>query len=121
VRKAREAQEAHLSSFFKAYKAGVKIAMGTDAATPFNHHGRNALELELMVNAGMEPMDALLSTTARAAELMGWEDRMGQVKPGMWADLILVDGNPFLDIKVLQDKNNIKLVVKGGRIEVDRR
>jgi len=121
VRKAREAQEAHLSSFFKAYKAGVKIAMGTDAATPFNHHGRNALELELMVNAGMKPMDALLSTTARAAELMGWEDRMGQVKPGMWADLILVDGNPFLDIKVLQDKNNIKLVVKGGRIEVDRR
>lgn len=121
VEKAREAKQAHLDSFLKAYKAGVKIAMGTDAATPFNCHGNNAQELELMVNAGMKPRDALVSATARGAELMGWGDRMGQVKPGFWADLILVDGNPLEDVKVLQDKRNIKLVVKGGEIQVDRR
>lgn len=121
VEKAREAKQAHLDSFLKAYKAGVKIAMGTDAATPFNCHGNNAQELELMVNAGMKPRDALVSATARGAELMGWGDRMGQVKLGFWADLILVDGNPLEDVKVLQDKRNIKLVVKGGEIQVDRR
>lgn len=121
VEKAREAKQAHLDSFLKAYKAGVKIAMGTDAATPFNCHGNNAQELELMVNAGMKPRDALVSATARGAELMGWGDRMGQVKPGFWADLILVDGNPLEDVKVLQDKRNIKLVIKGGEIQVDRR
>ena len=121
VRKAREAQAAHIASFFRAYKAGVKIAMGTDAATPFNHHGKNALELELMVKAGMKPVDALVSTTSRAAELMGCKDRMGQIRRGFWADLILVDGNPLDDIKVLKDKTNIKLVVKAGKIEVDRR
>ena len=121
VEKAREAKQAHLDSFLKAYKAGVKIAMGTDAATPFNCHGNNAQELELMVNAGMKPRDALVSATARGAELMGWGDRMGQVKLGFWADLILVDGNPLEDVKVLQDKRNIKLVIKGGEIQVDRR
>ena len=121
VEKAKEAQEAHLKSFYKAYKAGVKIAMGTDAATPFNCHGNNALELELMVNAGMKPIDALVAATSRGAELMGWGDRMGQVKPGFWADLILVDGNPVEDVRVLQDKQNIKVVIKCGEVVVDRR
>ncbi|QUL98248.1 MAG: amidohydrolase family protein [Candidatus Fermentithermobacillus carboniphilus] len=120
VRKAKEAQKAHLESFAKAYKAGVKIAMGTDAATPFNYHGKNALELELMVKAGMKPMDALLAATKMGAELMGWGDRMGQVKPGYWADLILVDGNPLEDIRVLQDVSRIKVVMKAGKIEVRR-
>ncbi|HAF67331.1 MAG TPA: amidohydrolase family protein [Bacillota bacterium] len=121
VEKAKEAQEAHLKSFYEAYKAGVKIAMGTDAATPFNYHGNNALELELMVNAGMKPIDALVSATRRGAELMGWGDRMGQVKPGFWADLILVDGSPVDDVRVLQDKQKIKVVIKGGVVVVDRR
>jgi imidazolonepropionase-like amidohydrolase len=120
VTKAREAQKAHLESFFRAYKAGVKIAMGTDAATPFNYHGKNALELELMVNAGMKPLDALVSATRQGAELMGWGDVMGQVKPGFWADLILVEGDPLSDIKVLQGKDNVKLVIKAGEIEVNK-
>lgn len=120
VRKAIEAQEAHRASFKKAYDAGVKIAMGTDSATPFNYHGKNALELELMVNAGMKPVDALLAVTAKGAELMGWGDKMGQVKPGFWADLILVDGDPLADVRVLQDISKIKLVVKAGKVEVRR-
>ncbi len=120
VRKAMEAQEAHIASFKKAYEAGVKIALGTDAATPFNYHGKNALELELMVNAGMKPVDALLAVTKMGSELMGWGDKMGQVKPGFWADLILVDGDPLADVRVLQDTSKIKLVVKGGKVVVRR-
>lgn len=120
VRKAREAQEAHLASFKKAYRAGVKIAMGTDAATPFNYHGRNAVELELMVRAGMKPEDALTAVTRMGAELMGWGDRMGQVREGFWADLILVDGDPLQDVRVLQDVSKIVLVVKGGQVVVTR-
>ncbi len=120
VRKAKEAQEAHIASFKKAYAAGVKIAMGTDSATPFNYHGKNAIELELMVNAGMKPVDALQAVTRMGAELMGWGDRMGQVKPGFWADMILVEGDPLADIRVLQDISKIRLVVKGGKMAVCR-
>jgi len=120
VRKAVEAQEAHVASFKKAYAAGVKIAMGTDSSTPFNYHGKNAVELELMVNAGMKPVDALQAVTRMGAELMGWGDRMGQVKPGFWADMILVDGDPLADIKVLQDISKIKVVVKAGKVVVRR-
>lgn len=120
VRKAREAQKAHIESFRKAYKAGVKIAMGTDSATPFNFHGKNAIELELMVNAGMKPIDALKAATRMGAELMGWDDRMGQVKEGYWADLILVDGDPLTDIAVLQDISKIKSVIKDGNVIVSR-
>jgi imidazolonepropionase-like amidohydrolase len=120
VRKAKEAQAAHLASFQKAYRAGVKIAMGTDSATPFNYHGRNAIELELMVKAGMKPIDALGAATRMGAELLGWGDRMGQVKSGFWADLILVDGDPLLDIRVFQDVSRIKMVMKAGKVEVTR-
>ncbi len=120
VKKAREAQEAHTASFLKAYKAGVKIAMGTDSATPFNFHGRNAIELELMVNAGMTRIDALLATTRMGAELLGHSDTMGQIKPGYWADMILVDGNPVDDVKVLQDTAKITMVMKDGKIVARR-
>lgn len=120
VRKAMEAQEAHVASFKKAYAAGVKIAMGTDSATPFNYHGKNALELELMVNAGMKPVDALVAATRMGSELMGWGDKMGQVKEGFWADMILVDGDPLNDIKVLQDISKIKYVIKAGKVVVSR-
>lgn len=120
VRKAIEAEKAHVASFQKAYAAGVKIAMGTDASTPFNFHGKNAVELELMVAAGMKPVDALGAVTRMGSELMGWGDRMGQVKEGFWADMILVDGDPIADIKVLQDISKIKVVVKAGKVVMRR-
>jgi imidazolonepropionase-like amidohydrolase len=120
VRKAREAQEAHIESFKKALAAGVKIAMGTDAATPFNFHGKNALELELMCNAGMTPAQALLSTTKMGAELLGTLDKVGTVEPGKLADIILVSGDPLADVRVLQPAENIQLVMKGGEVAVNR-
>ncbi|MHB0885206.1 MAG: metal-dependent hydrolase family protein [Bacillota bacterium] len=121
VRKAREHAEAHKDSFRKALGAGVKIAMGTDAATPFNFHGHNALELQLMVEAGMTPAQALQAATRMGAELLGLVDKVGTVEAGKLADLILVDGDPLSDIKILQDKERIVLVIKGGETAADRR
>lgn len=120
VRKAKQHRTAHVESFRRALAAGVKIAMGTDAATPFNYHGRNALELELMVKAGMTPVQALLAVTKMGAELIGWKDKLGTVEGGKWADLIVVDGDPLRDIACLQDHDRIKLVMKGGRVEANR-
>jgi imidazolonepropionase-like amidohydrolase len=113
VRKAKAAQADHLESFRLAMRKGVKIAMGTDAGTPFNYHGKNAFELELMVRAGMPAEQAVLTTTKLAAELMGWEDHVGSIAPGKYADIIAVPGNPLADIKVLQD---VKFVMKGGAV-----
>ncbi len=120
VRKAKVAQKAHIASFKKALAAGVKIAMGTDAATPFNFHGKNAKELELMVDAGMTNSQALLSTTRMAAELLGTLDKVGTIEVGKLADVILVSGDPLADIRVLQPAENIALVVKGGDIVINR-
>lgn len=120
VRKAGIAQEAHIASFQKALKAGVKIAMGTDAATPFNFHGKNALELELMCKAGMTPEHALLSTTRLAAELLGTDDAVGTIEVGKLADIMLVDGDPLADVTVLQDAQRISLVLKDGAVVINR-
>lgn len=120
VRKTEALYKRHVESFATALKAGVKIAMGTDAATPFNFHGRNAIELELMVQAGMSPMAALVATTRMGAELIGIEDKIGTVETGKLADLVLVDGDPLADVKVLQELGKIRLVMKGGAVVVDR-
>lgn len=110
VRKAKAAREDHLESFMKAYKAGVNIAMGTDAGTPFNYHGKNAKELELMVDAGMSASDALVVTTLKAAELMGWADRTGSITVGKYADMVALDSSPLDDIKVVADVTHVMKV-----------
>jgi len=120
VSKCREHGEAHRASFRRALAAGVKIAMGTDAATPYNFHGENALELELMVREGMTPMQAIVAATGRAAECLGLEEKLGTLEPGKLADVIVVDGDPLADIRCLQDKTRIVLVIKGGAIAVRR-
>lgn len=101
VEKAKGSQEAHLKSFELAVKCGVKIAMGTDAGTPFNQHGRNAFELELMTRAGFTPRQAIDATTTAAADLLGLTDR-GEITTGKRADLVLVKGDPLQDIRLLQ-------------------
>ena len=116
VAKAIPHGEAHKNSFQKAYKAGVKICMGTDCGSPYNYHGENAYELYLMVKNGMSEMDALIACTKRAAEALRMEDRIGTLKKGKWADLLIVKGNPLKDIGVLVDKTNIKLVMKEGEV-----
>ena len=94
----------------RAYEAGVKIALGTDAAV--YPHGLNAHELEVYVrDLGMTPLAAIQSATVNAADLMGWTDRTGSLDVGKWADVIAVDGNPLADVKALQD---VKFVMKSG-------
>lgn len=118
--KAKVMGEAHIKSFQKAYEAGIKIIMGTDAGSPYNYHGDNAYELKLMVENGMSAMDALVSCTKRAAENLGMEDKLGTVELGKLADLVVVDGDPSKDINVLVNKENIKLVFQEGQAYLNR-
>ena len=109
VAKAHEVAEIHRASFAKAVEAGVKVAMGTDSGvTP---HGNNLRELQLMVEGGMTPMQAIVATTQSAAQLMGFEDELGTLEPGKRADLVVVDGDP-LDVATLTDR--IEAVYQDG-------
>jgi imidazolonepropionase-like amidohydrolase len=119
LRKAKETLEIHRQSIAKAYKAGVKIAMGTDAGVI--PHGTNLRELGLMVDVGMTPMDAIVATTKTAAECLGWQDRVGTLEAGKLADVVVTSIDPLAQIHDLADTNNIRLVVKGGAIAKDRR
>lgn len=95
-----------------AVQAGVKIALGTDAAV--YPHGLNAHELDVYVNQiGMSPLAALQTATINAADLMGWSAKAGTLEAGKWADIIAVEKNPLEDVRVLQD---VKFVMKGGVI-----
>ncbi|MDN3640573.1 amidohydrolase family protein [Simiduia curdlanivorans] len=98
-------------TFAEAYKAGVKIAFGTDAGV--FPHGDNAKEFVYMVEAGMPPMKAIQSATKSSAELLHISDQAGSIAKGKWADIIAVKGDPLADISLLQ---NIDFVMKGGVI-----
>jgi imidazolonepropionase-like amidohydrolase len=79
----------------RAYKAGVKIAFGTDAGV--YKHGMNYLEFKYMMEAGMPAMETIKSATINAADLLGEKDKLGSIEPGKLADIVAVDGNPLLD------------------------
>lgn len=119
VRKARETIEIHSESIAKAYEAGVTIAMGTDAGVM--PHGTNLRELGLMCNIGMSPMDALVATTKVAAHCLGWQDRIGTVESGKLADIVIAATDPLANIRSLEKRENIKVVMKGGQILKDLR
>jgi imidazolonepropionase-like amidohydrolase len=101
----------HEASFRKAVAAGVAIAFGTDVG-PFPH-GTQAREFEYMVRFGMRPVEAMRAATSVAAELMGWQDRIGSIEPGKFADLVAVAGDPATDITELE---RVKFVMKGGQV-----
>jgi imidazolonepropionase-like amidohydrolase len=99
----------------KAIKAGVKVALGTDAAV--YPHGLNAHEIDVYVNQfGMSPLQGIQTGTINAADLMGWTDRVGTIEPGKWADIIAIDGDPLKDVKLLQ---HINFVMKSGIVYKD--
>lgn len=120
VEKASSLVENCKQSFRMAYKAGINIAMGTDSGTPFNYHGENAKEFELMVQYGMSCMDAIKCGTSKAAENLAIDDIVGSIEIGKCADLLLLSENPLKDIKVLQKEECIQMVIKDGNIEVTR-
>src|SRR5207302_6370242 len=102
----------NLETARKAFKAGVKFAMGSDAI--YTMFGQNTRELGWFVKAGMTPDEALKTATSKAAELLGKANELGAVAPGYFADLVAVEGDPTADIGVVLDK--VKWVMKGGLV-----
>ncbi len=101
-------------NFAKAVKAGVKVAFGTDAGV--YPHGDNAKQFFFMVKYGLTPAQAIRSATTDAAELLGKAGQVGKVAPGLYADLIAVEGDPLADLRSLE---NVGFVMKGGAVVKD--
>ncbi len=99
------------ATFSKAYKAGVKVAFGTDAAV--FAHGKNYMEFQYMVEGGMPVLETIKCATLNAAEMMGMKKSMGSIEAGKLADIIAVDGDPVADIKVMK---NVVFVMKDGTV-----
>ena len=109
ARKAMEVGPIIMGTAGKAYKAGVKIAFGTDAGV--YPHGENAMEFEYMVEAGMPPLFTIQAATLHAAQLLKHDKDFGSIEPGKYADVVAVQGNPLADIKLMQKVN---FVMKSG-------
>jgi imidazolonepropionase-like amidohydrolase len=103
--------EAQRENFRKAVKVGVKLAFGTDAGVcPF---GTNARQFAYMVKYGMTPMQAIQAATSSAADLIGRSNEFGSIKPGKYADVIAVAGDPLKDVTLLED---VQFVMKDGKV-----
>jgi imidazolonepropionase-like amidohydrolase len=96
-------------TFAKAYKAGVKIAFGTDAGV--YAHGKNWMEFVYMTEVGMPVLEAIKCATVNGAELIGISDKAGSIEPGKWADIVAVGGDPTQDIHVM---GQVRFVMKEG-------
>jgi len=113
IRKIDEARALGIRALRHAHEAGVRIASGSDLLGPLQD--RKARELEIKTEV-MSPMEALVSATRTNAELFGMQGEIGTVEEGKLADLLVVDGNPLEDISILQKRENLKLIMKGGKI-----
>jgi imidazolonepropionase-like amidohydrolase len=112
IGKIDEARALGIRALRYAYEAGVKIASGSDLLGPLQD--RKARELQIKTEV-MSPMESLVSATRTNAELFGLQDEIGTVEVGKLADLLVVERNPLEDIALLQDKNNLKLIMKAGK------
>ncbi len=109
-----EFNDIHIETIKRAHKMGARIAMGTDAGTPGNHHGMNASECVFMVrDAGMTPAESIHAATINPARLLRQEKNLGSLEAGKFADIIACRGNPLDDIEEL---TRIALVMKGGQV-----
>ncbi len=109
--------EKNLDTVRRAHRAGVTLAMGSDAV--YTMFGQNTRELGWFVKAGLTPAEALRTATVNAAALLGMEQAVGRVAPRFYADLVAVDGHPLADIAVVIER--VRWVMKGGAVVVDRR
>lgn len=111
VDKENELRRNQLTNWKRAIAAGVKLAFGTDAGV--YPHGQNAHQFHSLLSLGLTPMQVIRMATANAANLLGWQDRVGTVAPGRFADLIAVDGDPLADVTELE---RVRFVMKGGAV-----
>jgi imidazolonepropionase-like amidohydrolase len=111
IEKLGKVVQGHQAAFKLARKHGVKIAFGTDAG--MLPHGENAKQFRDFIAWGMPPMEAILTATRNAADLLGWSDRIGAVAPGLFADIIAVPGDPLADPTLLE---HVSFVMKGGAV-----
>jgi imidazolonepropionase-like amidohydrolase len=111
IEKERMVGRTQRENFQKAAKAGVKLAFGTDAGV--YPHGWNAKQFAHMVKWGLTPTQAIQTATVNAADLLGWNDKVGVIAPGAFADIIAVDGDPLKDVTELE---RVKFVMKGGMV-----
>ena len=114
LRKNQETTDAQREGFTKAVAAGVRIAYGTD--TGVYPHADVALQLPYMVRHGMTPMQGLQAATSVAAECMGWQDRVGSIAAGKYADLVAVAADPLATN--LESLTKVSFVMKGGAVVV---
>jgi imidazolonepropionase-like amidohydrolase len=111
----RELGQLQRDNFRKAVRAGVKMSFGTDEGVcPY---GENAKQFALMVQCGMTPMQAIQSATSAAADLLGRSQEVGSIKPGKYADLIAVYGDPLADVSLLE---HVQFVMKDGKVYKQR-
>lgn len=116
VERLRAFIERNVETTRQAHKAGVRIAMGSDAV--FTMFGENTHELAWFIKAGMSPEQALATATANGAALLGMEDELGALLPGYYADIVAVEGDPLKDINIVI--HNVRWVMKGGEVVVDK-
>ncbi len=102
----------------KAYQAGALMVVGSDAV--YNGWGLNVRELNWLVKMGMTPAQALKAATTTPAAMLGMEQSLGAVAPGYYADLVAVQGDPIADITAASNPQNIRWVMKAGRVVVDK-
>ncbi|MCF7935947.1 MAG: amidohydrolase family protein [Synergistales bacterium] len=120
VEKAVRSRRRRLASLKKALEAGVTVAMGSDSGMPFIPNGENAYELEALQEAGMPLAQVLRSATSTAASTIGLGDETGALREGLRADILVVRGNPFDDLRLLQDRSAILAVYKEGVLAAGR-
>jgi imidazolonepropionase-like amidohydrolase len=116
LEKERKLGQIQRENFQKAWKAGVKMAFGTDGGV--YPHGDNARQFAHMVKYGMTPREAIRAATVHAADLLGWSDRVGSLEPGKLADVIAVGGDPLADVRQLE---RVLFVMKGGEVVKNER
>ena len=123
IEKMRPELEPMVESYKRIHKGGATLALGTDTVGAHTlNYGTNAMELELMVTeCDFTPMDAITTATKNGAMACFMGDETGTIEPGKFADIIIIDGNPLADIKILQDLEKIKVVMLEGKVEIRRK